>query len=120
IKGPQENEVVTDYQRASRGSLTRRELPAPAHADGARPRRRAATDVLPGCAGSRRAPVRRDQRHETYAAALDSDRRWRPRVPHLRAGPRRLVNLGSGLPCEKLAAPTLISVMRESETHQPK
>ena len=46
-----------------------------AHADRARPRRRAAAEDLPGRARRRRAPLRRDQRQETHAPPRHPDRR---------------------------------------------
>ena len=52
---------------AERGNQRPRQLPARAHADRARPRRRAAAEDLPGRARGRRAPLRRDQRQEAHA-----------------------------------------------------
>src|SRR5262249_26998194 len=73
---------------AGRGNRRPRQLPARTHADGARSRRRAAAEDLPGRARRRRAPLRRDQRQETDAPRRHPDRRRRCRLPYLR-GRRR-------------------------------
>ncbi len=52
---------------ARRRDRRRRQHPARPHADGERPRRRAAADDLPGRARGRRAPLRRDQRPKAGA-----------------------------------------------------
>ena len=62
------DEVAKLKRRGRRGHRRLRQLPARAHADRARPRRRAAADGLPGRARGRRAPLRRDQRREAPAA----------------------------------------------------
>ena len=78
---------------ARRGHRRPRQLPARAHADGARPRRRAAAEDLPGRARRRRAPLRRDQRQEAHAPRRHPDRRGRRRLPHLRSRPGRLTGV---------------------------
>jgi dihydrofolate reductase len=50
--------------------------------------------IFPGRAGGRRAPLRRDQRHETHAPRRHPVRRGRRRLPHLRARPGRLAGVG--------------------------
>ena len=65
------------------GNRRLRQPPACAHADGARPGRRAAADGLPGGARGRPASLRRDRRQQANAPPRDSDRRRGPRLPHL-------------------------------------
>src|SRR5258708_10711092 len=60
---------------ARRGHRRLRQLSARAHADRARPGRRAATGRLPGRTRSRRAPLRRDQRQETHTPRRHQDHR---------------------------------------------
>jgi dihydrofolate reductase len=67
VKGDVVDEVSKLKQELN-GRIVVRQPPARAHADRARPRRRAAADGLPGRARGRRAPLRRDQRQETHAA----------------------------------------------------
>ena len=72
-------EVVGRGREAEAGARRRhrrlRQLSARAHADGARPGRRAAAGRLPGRARGRRAPLRRDQRQETHAPRRHQDHR---------------------------------------------
>ncbi len=75
LKGDVVNEV-SKLKHELDGEINRpRQLPARAHADRARPRRRAAAEDLPGRARRRRAPLRRDQRQETHAPRRHPDPR---------------------------------------------
>ena len=75
LKGDVVNEVSKLKQELNGEIVVPGQLPARAHADRARPRRRAAAEDLPGRARGRRAPLRRDQRQETHAPRRHPDRR---------------------------------------------
>ncbi len=62
-----------------------RQPPTRASAGRSRPRRRAPADGLPGCAGKRKAPLRRDERQEDAAARRLEGGRRRCVDPHLPA-----------------------------------
>ena len=68
LRGDVVNEVSKLKQELDGEIVVAGQHPARAHADGARPRRRAAADGLPGRARGRRAPVRRDERQEANAS----------------------------------------------------
>ena len=93
LKGEVVDEVLEAEAGARRGHRRLRQLSARAHADRARPGRRAAAGCLPGRARGRRTPLRRDQRQETHAPRRHHDHRRRPRLRHLRDGPGRLAGV---------------------------
>ena len=76
LAGEVVSEVSKLKQQTTGGDRRVRQPPARAHADGARPGRRAAADRLPGCARRGRAPVRRDQRQATPAPHPHEDHRY--------------------------------------------
>jgi dihydrofolate reductase len=49
--------------------------------------------IYPSRARNRQAPRRRDQRQETHAPRRQPDRRWRPRLAHLRVRPGDLAGV---------------------------
>ena len=80
LRGDVVDEVSKLRQELGRGDRRPRQRPARAHADRARPRRRAAADDLPGRARGRRTPLRDDQPQETRAPGR-RDRPWATASP---------------------------------------
>src|SRR5580693_5168409 len=83
------------------------QLSARAHANRARPSRRAAAGRLPGRPRGGRAPLRRDQRQKAHAPHRFQDHRRRPRLPHLPARPRRLATTAPTSAGERLLGVTV-------------
>ena len=75
--------------RARRGHRRPRQLPARPHADGARPRRRAAAEDLPGRARGRQAPLRRTSDRKRCASSTPGPSRAGSSSSPIASRPRR-------------------------------